>query len=50
MANYTYILSDFPNNKYDSDSLSEEIVASSISSTLERIDGDPEGCDIYFLS
>ena len=50
MANYTYILSDFPNNKYDSDSLGEEIVASSISSTLEKIDGNPEGCDIYFLT
>lgn len=50
MAKYTYILSDFPNNKYNSDTLTEEIVESSISSTLERIDGTILGCSIYFLT
>jgi hypothetical protein len=50
MANYTYILSDFPNNKYDLDTLSEEIIASSISSTLDYIDGTAAGVDIYFLT
>jgi len=50
MAQYNYILSDFPNNKYDSDTLSVEIVDSSISSTLERIDGNATGCSIFFLT
>jgi len=51
MAQYNYILSDFPNNKYDSDTLSEEIVDSSISSsTLDRIDGNAAGCSIFFLT
>jgi hypothetical protein len=50
MAQYNYILSDFPNNKYNSDTLSEEIIVSSISSTLERIDGNLSGCSIFFLT
>jgi len=51
MAQYNYILSDFPNNKYDSDTLGEEIVDSSISSsTLDRIDGNATGCSIFFLA
>ena len=49
MASYTYILSDFPNNKYDSDTLSEEIVNSSISSAvLDYMDGTPIDVTIYF--
>ena len=50
MASYSYILSDFPNNKYNSDTLSDEIVASSILSTLDRIDGTATGCAIFFLT
>ena len=49
MAKYNYILSDFPNNKYDSDSLTIDISVSSISSAnLDYMDGYPEGVDIYF--
>ena len=39
MAKYTYILSDFPNNKYDSDTLTEEIGSSSITGVLQYING-----------
>lgn len=50
MAKYTYILSDFPNNKYDSDTLTEEINSSSITGVLQYINGKTFGVDIFFLT
>ena len=50
MAKYTYILSDFPNNKYNSDTLSEEIIDASLNSTLDRIDGTKSEANIFFTS
>ena len=50
MAKYSYILSDFPNNKYNLDTLNDEIVFSSISSTLDHEDGYETSIDIYFLT
>jgi len=46
---YTYSISgDFPNAKEDSSRLSREILDSSISTPLERIDTDGDDCDIWF--
>ena len=47
---YTYPLSDFPNNKYNLDTLGEEVRDASLSSTLNYIDGYDESVDLFFLT
>ena len=49
MAKYNYILSDFPNNKYDIDSLTIDVSVSSISSAaLDYMDGYATNVNIFF--
>ena len=45
---YSYELNQFPNNKYDTSSLSREIQASTIIIATDYINGYETGCDIYF--
>ena len=50
MATYTYLTTDFPNDKYDLDTLTTQVIDSSISSTLDYMDGIPVSVDIFFLT
>jgi len=48
MAKYSYLLSAFPNNKYNLDSLTNEVKASSIVSILQYMNGNEVGVEIFF--
>jgi len=48
MAKYSYLLSAFPNNKYNLDSLTNEVKASSIVSILQYMNGNEAGVEIFF--
>jgi len=45
---YTYIMSDFFNNKVDTDKLSEDILRSDITIALDYINSNYAECDVWF--
>lgn len=47
-SKYTYTLAQFPNQKYDTDSLSDQIRESAITVALDYINGFVTNVDIYF--